>query len=272
MRVASWNVNGMRAVARTGSLKAFIKDIQPDVLCLQEVRAHRHQAPFDHPHYFEYWNSADRAGYAGTAILTRQKPLAVMHDLPPAIEAEFRLADDPIGNPNREGRAIAIELATCWIASLYAPNTKRDLSRLSGRCESWEPAVLAWLKGLEHGAYGTGIAKPVIFTGDLNVAHQEIDLARPKQNRRTHGFTDEERSCFQALIDAGYLDTFRTLHPDRVGAYTWWAIGARERNIGWRIDYIMASEALLEALTSATIHDRQLGSDHVPVSADFTLG
>lgn len=267
MKIATWNVNGIRAALRNGGLASFVKRHQPNVLCLQEIKARPDQVNPDLKGYLEYWNPADRPGYAGTAIFSRTKPLAVLHDLPPVIDAAFELDEDPFGNPNRDGRVIAAEFADRWVVSVYVPNSKRELTRLDARCSRWEPAFLAYMRGLEAGKFGTGAPKPVVFCGDMNVAHREIDLARPKQNRRTHGFTDEERACFQAIIDAGFVDAFRALYPDAPDAYTWWSLGgARERNIGWRIDYCIISGGLQERLASAEIHADQLGSDHCPVS------
>lgn len=270
MIIASWNVNGIRASLRNGGLASFVKKHQPDVLCLQEIKARPDQAQPDLKGYLEYWNPADRPGYAGTAIFAKTKPLAVIHDLPPVIEHAFGLDTDPFGNSNREGRIIAAEFPDLWVVSVYVPNSKRELSRLDARCTQWEPAMLAFMQGLEAGKFGTCSPKPVVFCGDMNVAHNDIDLARPKQNHRTHGFTDEERACFQGIMDAGFVDTFRSLHPTREGAYTWWSLGgARERNIGWRIDYCIASQSL--EVTSADIYPDQTGSDHCPVSVTLNI-
>lgn len=274
LRLASWNVNGIRAAARTGGLAAALEAIAPDILCLQEVRARPDQVPPLPSSYLAFWHPADASGYAGTAILARRQPLATIHGLPPIIEAAFNLHADPCGNANREGRVIAAEFPTCWAVSVYMPYTRRrDLSRLSARCQRWEPAFLTFIRGLEASRFGTTQPKPVIVAGDFNVAHTELDLARPTQNHRTHGFTDEERACFQSILDAGFVDSFRYLHPDLPGAYTWWSNGPgiRERNIGWRIDYILTSTTLQNRLLAATIHADLAGSDHVPVSLDIDL-
>lgn len=274
INIVSWNVNGLRASIRSGGFAKFVKRYQPDILCLQEIKARPDQVQPDLKGYREYWNPADRPGYAGTAIFCRQKPLALLFDLPPVIEETFRLAEDPFGNANREGRVLAAEFDWGWIVSVYVPNSKRELTRLLHRCEQWEPAFLAFLQALEQGRYGTGTPKPVIFCGDLNVAHEEIDLARPRENRCNHGFTDEERGCFRKLLSHGFVDTFRHLFPETTGAYTWWSYGKsiRERNIGWRIDYIVASATLADRIASAAIHADTAGSDHVPVSAEIIIG
>ena len=274
MKIYSWNVNGIRAVIRKGDFPAFMAAHQPDILCLQETKAKEGQAKPDLPEYREYWNSADKAGYSGTAIFSRTEPLQVVRGIPEDLAARFLLAGDGYGDANREGRVIAAEFDRFWIVSVYTPNSKGDLSRLPLRYQAWDPAFLAYVKQLEAGQHGSGTPKPVIFCGDLNVAHQEIDLARPKQNRRTHGFTDEERERFQDVIDAGFVDTFRHLHPDVTGAYTWWnqMSQARARNVGWRIDYFLVSEALAPHLAGAAIHAEIMGSDHCPVSISLAEG
>ena len=273
MKIYSWNVNGLRAVIRKGTFQAFVEAHQPDILCLQETKAQQGQAQVDLPDYLEYWHSAAKAGYSGTAIFTRIAPIHVMCGLPEAIVARYFLADDHYGNPNTEGRVLAAEFEAFWVVSVYTPNSKGDLSRLDLRYRHWDPAFLTYMKQLEAGEHGSGTPKPVIFCGDLNVAHQEIDLAHPDRNRRTHGFTDEERERFQDYLDHGFVDTFRHLHPDVTGAYTWWnpMSRARERNVGWRIDYIVISEGLVPHLTEAEIHPEVLGSDHCPVSITLAL-
>lgn len=272
MKLYSWNVNGIRAVIRKGVFGEFIEAHQPDILCLQETKAKEGQANPDLPGYREYWYSADKAGYSGTAIFSRVEPVTVINGFPDALADQFSLADDRFGNPNREGRVLAAEFDRFWLVSVYTPNSKGDLSRLALRYHAWDPAFLAFVRQLEAGQHGSQSPKPVIFCGDLNVAHQEIDLARPKENRRTHGFTDEERERFQDFLDHGFVDTFRHLHPDTTGAYTWWNLmsKARERNVGWRIDYFLASRALAPNLAGAAIHPGVLGSDHCPVSIELT--
>lgn len=268
MNIYSWNVNGIRAAIRKGGFGEFIEAHQPDILCLQETKAKQEQVKPDLPEYIEYWNSAEKAGYSGTAIFTRTEPLHVVNGLPDDVVNTFNLIDDRYGNPNGEGRVIAAEFGAFWLVTVYTPNSKGDLSRLDLRYNAWDPAFLTYLQQLEAGQFGSGTPKPVVFCGDLNVAHQEIDLARPKDNRRTHGFTDEERERFGDFLTAGFVDTFRHLHPDTTEAYTWWNVmsKARERNVGWRIDYFLVSQALQPNLSKASIHADVLGSDHCPVS------
>lgn len=268
VKIYSWNVNGIRAVIRKGAFREFVEAHQPDILCLQETKAQQGQAKPDLPGYLEYWHSADKAGYSGTAIFTRTEPMHVISGLSDDIVETFCLQDDRYGAPNREGRVLAAEFDRCWLVTVYTPNSKRDLTRLDLRYRQWDPAFLAFVRQLEAGLHGSGSPKPVIFCGDLNVAHQEIDLANPKQNRGTHGFTDEERERFQDFLDHGFVDTFRHLHPDTVEAYTWWNMmsRARTRNVGWRIDYFLISQALAPHLAAAEIHPEVMGSDHCPVS------
>lgn len=268
MKIYSWNVNGIRAVIRKGVFQEFMAAHQPDILCLQETKARQEQVKPDLPGYLEFWNSAEKSGYSGTAIFTRHAPMTVISGLPDGVVEEFSLADDRYGNPNGEGRVLAAELERFWVVSVYTPNSKGDLSRLELRYRYWDPAFLAYLRQLEAGQLGSQVAKPVIFCGDLNVAHQEIDLANPKQNRGSHGFTDEERQRFQDYLDHGFVDTFRHLYPDATDAYTWWNMmrRARSRNAGWRIDYVLISQALQPHLVDATIHADIMGSDHCPVS------
>ncbi len=232
----------------------------PDVLCLQETKSERNQVEIDLPDYHEYWSSAATRGYSGTAIFSRTEPLSVKYGFPSAIERRFNLVDDASRNSTTEGRVITAEFANFHIVSVYTPNSKEDLSRLQFRANHWDPAFLAHCKALEE-------KKPVVFCGDLNVAHTELDLANPKTNKGRHGFTTEERQGFQALLDAGFVDTFR-LFREGNGHYTWWShfANARARNIGWRIDYVLVSSALRDAVTSADIHPDVTGSDHCPVS------
>lgn len=265
MKIYSWNVNGIRAVINKGAFQEFIAKEQPDILCLQETKAKQGQAEVDLPGYEEYWNSADKAGYSGTAIFTKIKPLSVLNGFTDEIAEQYGLADDGYGDPTKEGRVISAEFDDFWLVTVYTPNSKGDLSRLSLRDKQWDPAFLAHVKALEA-------SKPVIFCGDLNVAHAEIDLANPKANVGKHGFTNEERQGFDNFLAAGLIDTFRTLHPDTTEAYTWWThwANARARNVGWRIDYFLASSALEDHIVSADIHPDVMGSDHCPVS--LTLG
>lgn len=265
MKIYSWNVNGIRAVVRKGEFGPFVDTHSPDVICLQETKATRGQAELDLPEYEEFWNSAERKGYSGTAIFSREKPISTMNDFADGISAEFGLTADEYGDPMREGRVLTAEYAQFFLVTAYVPNAKRDLTRLKLREKQWDPAMLAHLQELER-------TKPVAFCGDLNVAHTEDDLANPKANRGEHGFTDEERSGFQRFIDAGFIDTYREFNKGN-GHYSWWSYmsKARERNAGWRIDYFLISEGLRPALTGAAIHTDVMGSDHCPVSIELDL-
>lgn len=264
MTIFSWNVNGIRAVWNKGEFQKFIKKYNPDILCLQETKANQDQSEVDIPGYEEYWNSADKKGYSGTAIFTKQKPIKVTHGLPDEIVNKYNLTDG-YGDPNKEGRVITAEFDTFFVVSVYTPNAKDDLSRLPLRAKHWDPAFLDYCKSLEAD-------KPVVFCGDLNVAHTEDDLARPKPNEGKKGYTVEERQGFQNFIDAGFVDTFR-MFTKGDGHYTWWThwANARARNVGWRIDYVMVSKSLQSKVTKAEIHAKQMGSDHCPVSVTIAL-
>jgi exodeoxyribonuclease III len=264
MRIVSWNVNGIRAVERKGEFAPMLKKLSPDILCLQETKAEQHESPIDLPDYQEFWNSAKKKGYSGTAIFTKQTPQNVLYDIPKDIALKYGLDGDHHGDPNEEGRVIALDTGTMWVVSVYTPNAKGDLSRLPLRHKQWDPAFLAYMTRLEE-------EKPVIFCGDLNVAHCPIDLAHPKQNEGEHGYTKEEREGVENIIAAGFTDTFRHFHKDEPEKYTWWSHWqkARERNVGWRIDYIFASKALKKHLAAAAIHPDIMGSDHCPVSLDL---
>ncbi len=264
MKLYSWNVNGIRAVIKKGEFQKFITEHDPDILCLQETKAKQGQAEIDLPQYEEYWNSADKAGYSGTAIFTKIKPLAVINGYPEDIIERFELTGDVYGDPNKEGRVIAAEFTDFYVVTVYTPNSKGDLSRLNLRHKHWDPAFLAYMQRLEQ-------KKPVLFSGDLNVAHQEIDLANPKPNVGKHGFTNEERERFSDFIAAGFNDTFRTAHPEQIGAYSWWThwANSRARNVGWRIDYWLASQEISEKVKNPQIHPQQMGSDHCPVSIEI---
>ena len=259
MKIYSWNVNGIRAVIKKGALQSFIEQHQPDILCLQETKAQQGQAEIDLSGYHEFWNSAVKPGYSGTAIFSKVKPLDVASGLPADIIAEYNVTGDTYGDPNAEGRVIAAEFEEFWVVTVYTPNAKDDLSRIPLR-QVWDPAFLAYCKRLEK-------SKPVLFCGDLNVAHTEDDLARPKENTGKKGFTAEERAGFDGFVRAGFIDTFR-LFTQGNGHYTWWTQwgGARARNVGWRIDYFLASESLKDKITAAEIHADVMGSDHCPVS------
>ncbi|MDR1970008.1 MAG: exodeoxyribonuclease III [Candidatus Nomurabacteria bacterium] len=266
MQIFSWNVNGLRAVIRKGEFAKFIKKYQPDILCIQETKAKRGQVEIDLPDYEEFWNSAERPGYSGTAIFVKKflsdlRPQNVLYDFPTRLADRYYLYDDEFGDPNREGRILTIELANLFIVSVYTPNSKDDLGRLNLRANQWDPAFRDYISELN-------CRKPVVFCGDLNVAHEPIDLARPNQNKGKHGYTTEERMGFSAFLDAGFFDTFRTLHPDKKDVYTWWSpiARSRERNVGWRIDYFLASTKLKKHISAAEIHADQMGSDHCPIS------
>ncbi|HVX58750.1 MAG TPA: exodeoxyribonuclease III [Candidatus Saccharimonadales bacterium] len=265
MRIYSWNVNGIRAVLRKGALQEFIDKEKPDILCLQETKANQDQVEIDFHDYEKYWNSAHKAGYSGTAIFTKTKPLQVVSGFPDEFAKKYNLVDDKTRDAATEGRVIAAEFDNFWLVSVYTINAKDDLSRLALKYEHWDPAFLAYVKELEK-------TKPVIFCGDLNVAHTEDDLANPKPNRGKKGFTDEEREGFDNMLKAGFVDSFRLFHQGN-GYYTWWShfANARARNVGWRIDYFMVSEALKDSVKAADIHPKILGSDHCPISIDLSL-
>jgi exodeoxyribonuclease-3 len=260
----SWNINGIRAVHKKGLFVPFVKKYQPDILCLQETKAEQGQAEVDLPEYEEYWNSAEKKGYSGTAIFTKIKPKEVRLGLPDDLIKKYKLSSDDYGDPTTEGRVIAALFDDFWVLTVYTPNSKGDLSRLGLRHKQWDPAFLAYAKELEETA-------PVIFCGDLNVAHTEDDLANAKANEGEHGFTKEEREGVAAILKAGFVDTFRHFTPSGKGYYTWWThwANARARNIGWRIDYFFVSKKLLPKLTKAEIHPEVMGSDHCPVSIEL---
>jgi exodeoxyribonuclease-3 len=265
MKIYSWNVNGIRAVVRKGTFQAFIAEHKPDILCLQETKAERGQAEVDLAEYQEYWNSAEKKGYSGTAIFSREKPLEVTNGFPEAFAKQFTFADELKRDSWNEGRVVTAEYAKFHVVTVYTPNAKDDLSRVALRHQHWDPAFLAYCKQLEK-------KKPVIFCGDLNVAHTELDLANPKPNRGKKGFTDEEREGFQNFVDAGFVDTFRIFTHGN-GHYSWWShfANARARNVGWRIDYVLVSQALKQNVKAAKIHADVMGSDHCPVSIELEL-
>ena len=261
----SWNVNGIRAVINRGDFAKFIEKYSPDVLCLQETKASRGQVELDLPEYHEHFYSATKKGYSGTAIFSKVPVLRFVDGFPTDIIEKFNIEDDSYGSPADEGRIIAAEFDNFWVVTVYTPNSKGDLSRLNLRRSKWDPAFLDYMKRLEE-------TKPVLFCGDLNVAHQEIDLANPRPNVGKHGFTDEERGGFQSYLDAGFVDTFRTAYPDKTDAYSWWThwAKARERNVGWRIDYWLASTKIANRVKNPQIHTKVMGSDHCPVSIELT--
>ena len=245
MKLISWNVNGLRAVMGKNFMETF-QSLDADVFCLQETKLQEGQIDLDLPGYRQYWNYAEKKGYSGTAIFTKREPLSVRYGI-------------GVEEHDREGRVITLDMGDFWLVTVYTPNAQRELTRLDYRM-AWEDAFLAYLRGLDA-------EKPVIFCGDLNVAHTEIDLKNPKSNLRNAGFTQEERDKMTALLAAGFTDTFRYFHPDRRDAYSWWSymFHAREKNAGWRIDYFIASDRLRERLVSADIHADIMGSDHCPV-------
>ena len=265
MRLISWNVNGIRAVHKKGLFVPFVEKYKPDILCLQETKAEKGQSEVDLPEYEEYWNSSGgRKGYSGTAIFTKEKPRSIMLDIPDDIEKKFGGLKDAFGDPNKEGRVIAVEYEKLFVVNVYTPNAKPDLARLALRHKKWDPAFLTFCKTLER-------KKPVIFCGDLNVAHTEDDLAQPKQNEGEHGFTKEEREGVDKIIDAGFADTFR-LFTKGNGHYTWWTHwhNARARNVGWRIDYVFVSAALKKNVKAAKILPEVTGSDHCPIVLELS--
>ncbi len=251
MKLVSWNVNGIRACVKKGFLDYF-KDVDADIFCLQETKLQEGQISLELEGYHQYWNYALKKGYSGTAIFTKEKPLSVKYGV-------GELDEEP------EGRIITLEFESFYMVNVYTPNAKRDLSRLNYRLE-WEDEMIKYLKELD-------LVKPVIFCGDLNVAHQEIDLKNPKPNIGNSGFTNEERGKMTELLNSGFIDTFRHFYPDQEGAYTWWSYMAkvRERNIGWRIDYFIVSKRLEESLIEANIHCDVMGSDHCPVVLETNL-
>ena len=263
MRLFSWNVIGLRAGLKKGTFQDFLNCEQPDIVCLQETKTKPNQVEVDFPEYLELWNSAERPGYSGTAVLSKIQPLNVSSEFPPAISSNEAWNTAKHGTPLIEGRLQTIENQFFYLVNVSVPNSKRDLSRLELREKIWDPALLAYLKELEK-------TKPVIICGDFNVAHTAVDLARPKGNERNAGYTEEERQGIRNLINAGFVDTFRYFYPG-VQKYSWWSnwAQARQRNIGWRIDYFLISQSLLPYLKNAEIHDYIMGSDHCPVSIEM---
>lgn len=259
----SWNVNGIRAVHKKGLFLPFIKKYKPDILCLQETKAEQHQSPLDLPDYEEFWSSAKKKGYSGTAIFTKMTPNDVIFGMPDDLAEKWGLAGDGYGDPNQEGRIVAADMHDFYVVSVYTPNAKDDLSRLTLRHKHWDPAFLEYMKRLEE-------EKPVIFCGDLNVAHTADDLARPKENEGMKGFTREEREGIDNIINAGFVDTFRMFKQGN-GFYTWWSHwgNARERNVGWRIDYVFATKSFAKHIQKGDVHPEVEGSDHCPVSIEI---
>ena len=262
--IFSWNVNGLRAVIKKGALESFITAKNPDILCIQETKAKEGQAEIDLPEYKEFWNSAKRAGYSGTAVFTKKKPENYFAGFTDDINISYDWESDVHGNALEEGRVQTIEFPEFFLVNVYTPNSKHELTRLKLREKLWDPAFLKHLKSLEN-------TKPVVVCGDFNAAHTAIDLARPQDNEENAGYTKEERQGIENIVKAGFIDTFRMLHPKETGRYTWWTwrANARARNIGWRIDYFFISGSLKTHLKSAEIHEDVPGSDHCPISINL---
>lgn len=262
MKLYSWNVNGIRAVLRKGELQKFLAEHDPDILCLQETKAEQGQAEFDAGEYEEYWNSSrTKKGYSGTAIFTKVTPVGVINDIPHDIAAKHGLEADVYGHANDEGRVIAAEFDDYYVVTAYTPNAKDDLTRIPLR-QHWDAAMTDYCARLQT-------KKPVLYCGDMNVAHTPDDLANPKANKGKKGFTDEERGGFDTWLSADFVDVFRRDHEGN-GHYTWWSHFAksRERNVGWRIDYWLASTDIADQVKNPRIHAAQMGSDHCPVSIE----
>ena len=251
MKLISWNVNGLRACVQKGFLDIF-KELDADMFCIQESKLQEGQISLELEGYHQYWNYAIKKGYSGTAIFTRREPMSVAYGI-------------GIEEHDQEGRVITLEFAEFYLVTVYTPNSQSELARLDYRMR-WEDAFLSYLKGLEE-------KKPIVFCGDLNVAHKEIDLKNPKTNRKNAGFTDEERGKFSTLLGQGFIDTYRYFYPDQEGIYSWWSyrFQARKKNAGWRIDYFCVSESLKEKLVDAKIHTEIMGADHCPVELDIDL-
>lgn len=251
MRFLSWNVNGLRACVQKGFMD-FFQSADADFFCLQETKLQAGQLELELPGYYQFWNYAEKKGYSGTAVFTKHKPINVTYGL-------------GVPELDTEGRVITLEYPSFYLVTCYTPNAQRELARIDHRMK-WEDAFLAYLHKLDS-------EKNVIICGDLNVAHNEIDLKNPSSNRGNAGFSDQERSCFSRLLDSGFTDTFRYLHPDQTGAYTWWSymFNARKNNAGWRIDYFLVSDRLKEVVLAAPIHADVMGSDHCPVELQIDL-
>ena len=248
MKLISWNVNGIRACVGKGFMDYF-KEVDADIFCIQESKMQEGQLEMEMPGYHQYWNYAEKKGYSGTAIFTKEKPMSVQNGI-------------GVEEHDHEGRVITLEFEHFYMVTVYTPNSQNELARLSYRM-TWEDAFLEHLKRLEE-------SKPVIVCGDMNVAHKEIDLKNPKTNHHNAGFTDEERNCFTRVLENGYIDTFRHFYPDMTGIYSWWSymFQSRAKNAGWRIDYFVVSDDLKEKLVDAKIHTQIMGSDHCPVELE----
>ncbi|MFD3201896.1 exodeoxyribonuclease III [Bacillus sp. LR_5] len=246
MKLISWNVNGLRAVMRKMDFLSYLKEADADIICLQETKIQDGQVDLQPEGYHVYWNYAVKKGYSGTAVFSKQEPLQVIYGI-------------GVEEHDQEGRVITLEFENVFVMTVYTPNSRRGLERIDYRMQ-WEEALLSYILELDQ-------KKPVILCGDLNVAHQEIDLKNPKANRNNAGFSDQEREAFTRFLEAGFVDSFRHVYPDLEGAYSWWSYraGARDRNIGWRIDYFVVSESLKEQIEDASISADVMGSDHCPV-------
>ena len=251
MKLISWNVNGIRACINKG-FKDFFNEIDSDIFCIQETKCQKDQIDLEFEGYTSYWNSAEKKGYSGTAIFTKQKPISVTYGI-------------GIEEHDKEGRVITLEFEKFYMINIYTPNSKRELERLEYR-QIWEDEIRKYMLKLNEN-------KPVIMCGDLNVAHKEIDLKNPKTNRHNAGFTDEERNKMTELLDAGFVDTFRVLYPEKENAYSWWSYmgHAREKNVGWRIDYFIVSKSIENCIKEAKIHSEIFGSDHCPVDLEIDI-
>lgn len=249
MKLISWNVNGIRACLQKGFMD-FFEEIDADIFCLQETKLQEGQHDLELPGYYQYWHYAEKKGYSGTALFTKQKPLAVTYGI-------------GVEEHDHEGRVITAEFEEYYVVTVYTPNSQRELARLDYRMK-WEQDFLAYINGL-------ATKKGVIFCGDLNVAHEEIDLKNPKTNHKNAGFTDEERACFTKVLENGFVDSFRYFYPNQTDAYSWWSYmaNARAKNVGWRIDYFVVSESLKERMVDSKIHPQVMGSDHCPIELDF---
>lgn len=250
MKLVSWNVNGLRACVKKGFLDYF-QEVDADIFCVQETKLQAGQIALELEGYHQYWNYAVKKGYSGTAVFTKNEPLSVKYGL-------------GVDDSEAEGRILTLEFAEFYLVNVYTPNSQRDLARLGFRLE-WEDRILAHLKELDA-------IKPVILCGDLNVAHQEIDLKNPKSNHGNSGFTEEEREKMTVFLEAGFIDSFRHFYPAQEGSYTWWSYMSkvREKNIGWRIDYFIVSASMRDRLIDATIHSEIMGSDHCPVLLELS--
>ena len=251
MKLISWNVNGIRACLTKGFEERF-QELDADIFCLQETKCQQGQVKLELPGYYQYWNYANRKGYSGTAIFTKQEPLSVFYGM-------------GIEEHDQEGRVITLEFDDFYMVTVYTPNSQSELRRLEYRMQ-WEKDFLSYLLNLQE-------KKPVIVCGDLNVAHKDIDLKNPKTNRNNPGFTDEERTCFSTMMESGFVDTFRHFYPELEGAYSWWSyrFKAREKNAGWRIDYFLVSPSLASKLDDAKIHSEIMGSDHCPIELTINM-